>query len=367
MHDARSQWLAAALRGECPVWNANLGGTEDMLDCAFEEGVAPLVSLEASARRAEWNLPQEFVQGLVATTRSEIVSNLLRESECRRILEYLAEANLPVLLLKGSALAYWAYDQPYLRPCVDIDLLFVSRGDAEKAMGALGKFGYTPVSRAPPGDLIYYELGCSRAVSGTRVWADMHWNIGGTPLFADRFSIDELFASSIPLPKLAPTARAIRPVHAYLHNCTHRALELHHGTGDRLKWHYDLHLLAQKLPADDWDQLAALCEQRTLAGPCLDAMEASAALFKTPLLSSVVGRLTQASRSEKLDMRRMHGWKYMEYQTFRALPTWKQRLRWFKQRLLPDSVYLDDMYGGRWSGYGRYLYKVLRKFMGGTA
>jgi len=34
---------------------------------------------------------------------------------------------------------------------------------------------------------------------------------------------------------------------------------------------------------------------------------------------------------------------------------------------LPHRVYLDDMYGGRWAGYGRYLRKGLRKFLGGTS
>lgn len=355
------------MRGECPAWNAQLGEAEDMRACAFEEGVAALVNAQAGANRDAWKLPQDFVQGLAATTRSELVASLLRESECRRILEHLAEADLPALLLKGSALAYWAYDQPWLRPCVDIDLLFASRDDAANAVRTLAKFAYTPVARVVPGDLIYYELGCSREVGGTRVWADMHWNIGGSPLFAGRFANDELFAAAIPLPKLAPGARAIGPVHAYLHNCTHRALELHHGTGDRLKWHYDLHVLAQRFSAGDWDRLATLCEQRALAGPCLDAMETSAALFKTPIPPAVVDRLRRASRNEKLDMRRMHGWKYMEWQTFRALPTWTQRLRWFRQRLLPDPVYLDDMYGGRWTGYARYLGKGMRKFLGGTS
>jgi hypothetical protein len=367
LHGARRQWLAAALRGESPAWDTHLGGTEDMLDCAFEEGVAAVVNQEVSARRDMWQLPREFDQGLATATRSEVVSCMLREAEYKRILECLAEANLSALLLKGSALAYWVYDQPWLRPCVDIDLLFASRDDAQKALDTLGKFGYTPVSRAVPGDLIYYELGCFRAVGGTRVWADMHWNIGGSPLFADRFSSDELFAASIPLPKLAANARAIGPIYAYLHNCTHRALELHHGTGDRLKWHYDLHLLARTFSADDWDRLGAFCEQRSLARPCLDAMQTSAALFQTQIPASMVDRLTEATRTEKLDISRMRSWKYVEYMNFRALPTLKQRLRWLRQRALPHRVYLDDMYGGRWVGYGRYLRKGLRKFLGGQS
>ncbi|HEY8009611.1 MAG TPA: nucleotidyltransferase family protein [Rudaea sp.] len=367
LHDARIQWLAAALRGERPAWSADLGDTEGMLATACAEGVAPLVSHESNARHGEWLLPAEFEQGLAAATRAEAVSCLVREAECRRILDCLAETNLPALLLKGSALAYWAYDAPYLRPCVDIDFLFASHAAAATAARALARLGYAPLSRALPGDLTTFELGCVRVVGGTHVWADLHWGVGGAPLFANRLGIEELFAASIALPKLATTARAIGPVHAYLHNSTHRALQLHLGSGDRLKWHYDLHLLAQNFSAADWNQLATLCEERGLAGTCQDAMESSAALFATQLPQSVVDRLTRARRTEKLDVRRMYSWKYMEYQNFRALPTLRQRLRWLRQRLVPNRVYLDDMYGGRWAGYGRYLHKGLRKFLGGTS
>ncbi len=355
-----------AAPGERPVWNAQLGDVEGMLAAATEEGVAALVYHEWSIARGAWHLPSAFEQGLAGATRNEVVSNLLREAECRRILECLAEVGLPALLLKGSALAYWAYDFPYQRPCVDIDFLLLSHDAAAMASLALRKQGYLPLSRALPGDLTTFEMGCVRAAGGMEIWADLHWGIGGTPLFADRFRVEELFAASIPLPKLAPTARAIGPVHAYLHNTTHRALQLHLGTGDRLKWHYDLHRLAQKFSDGDWDQLAALCEQRALAGTCLDAMESSVAIFDTQVPQAVVRRLDIAKRAEKLDVRRLRSWKYMEYANFRALPTLEQRFRWLRQRLLPNRVYLEDMYGGRWAGYGRYLRKGVRKLLGFT-
>lgn len=364
LHEQRRQWLAAILRGERRDWSAELGDAEAMLACANEEGVLALVNQTLAGGSS---MPPEFERGLVRETRSEVASNLLRETEYQRILDHLAQESLPALLLKGSALAYWAYASPWLRPCVDIDLLFASRDAAERASLALQGIGYTPISRAVPGDLTVFEIGCSRAIGGAHIWADLHWGIGGAPLFANRLSIEELFTASIALPKLAASARAIGPLHAYLHNSTHRALQLHQGSGDRLKWHYDLHLLAQHFSADDWNQLATLCEERGLAGVCQDAMDSSAALFKTPIPQSVVSRLTRARRSEKLDVRRLYSWKYMEYQNLRSLPTLRQQLRWLRQRLLPNRVYLADMYGGRWSGYGRYLHKGLRKFLGGTS
>jgi len=367
LHETRRQWFAAALRGEAPAWTGLLGEVDEVLVDASTEGVAPLLHRESSTRQDRWQLPEALEQGLAEATRAEVVSTLLRESECLRILLCLAEARLPALLLKGSALAYWAYDLPYLRPCVDIDFLFVSYEAAMAASLALQALGYVPLSRALPGNLTTFEVGCVRVVADTQIWVDLHWGVGGGPVFADRLRVDELFAAAISLPKLAPTARGIGPVHAYLHNSTHRAMQLHLGTGDRLKWHYDLHRLACSFTANDWDRLVELCEQRSLAGACLDAMQASAALFKTGVPPTVVTRLTLAARGEKPDIRRMHSWKYVEYVNFRAQPTLRHRIRWFKQRLFPDRIYLDDMYGGRWSGYGRYLRKGIRKFFGFTS
>ncbi len=367
LHEIRRLWLAAVLRGETPPWSDGLGDPLAVLDVAIAEGVVGLVDAAVTPRRDTWPLPSEFRSGVAEAARAEVVSTLLRESECRRILRCLDEHDLQPVLLKGSSLAYWAYAAPHLRPCVDIDLLLRSRADAEQAMAILAGIGYAPFSRMPPGDLVYYELGCSRALGAVQIAADLHWNIGGSPLFADRFRSDELFAAAIPLPALAPSARGLGPVHAYIHNCTHRALQLHQGVGEVLKWHFDLHRLALHFSEADWQQLATLCEKRGLAGACDDAMRASAALFNTVVPKEIADRLARARSAEKLDIARLHSWKYVEYRNFMALPMLRQRMRWLAQRLRPDPVYLDDMYGGRWRGYAGYLRKGLRKFFGGTA
>jgi Uncharacterised nucleotidyltransferase len=362
LHDVRRRWLAAALRGEQPPWVTELGDIEDMLAATGEEGVAALVDSALRSATGKSNLPKAFVAGLTTAARVEVAITLLREAECRRILECLGAKCLPVLLLKGSSLAYWAYDSAHLRSCADIDLLVTSPEAAEAAAAALQGLGQERIARVVPGDSTTYELTCVRLVGRVRLEADLHWGIGGAPIFADRIAIAELFDDSIPLPRLAPEARAIGPVHAYAHACMHRALQLHLGTGDRLKWLYDLHLLAEHVTVSDWDRLATLCEQRGLAGTCLHAMHASAALFATRIPAAIAERLTTARRTEKLDIERMYDWGYVQRMNFLALPSARQRLIWLKQRLLPSRAYRQDMYGGgRWTSLGRYLHSGLRK------
>jgi hypothetical protein len=55
--------------------------------------------------------------------RGEVARLMVRQAETRRVLQSLAGVNLLVLPLKGSALACWAYPEPHLRSCVEVDLL----------------------------------------------------------------------------------------------------------------------------------------------------------------------------------------------------------------------------------------------------
>jgi len=53
---------------------------------------------------------------------------MARVVELREVLAALAGAGLPVLLLKGAALAYTLYPEPHLRDRSDTDLLFPVSG-----------------------------------------------------------------------------------------------------------------------------------------------------------------------------------------------------------------------------------------------
>ncbi len=83
----------------------------------------------------------------------------MRAAELREVLAALAGAGLPVLLLKGAALAYTLYPEPHLRERCDTDLLLPSRDEAERAWRVLQTLGYQRPN-AVSGDLIVHELGC---------------------------------------------------------------------------------------------------------------------------------------------------------------------------------------------------------------
>ena len=313
---------------------------EEWLDCAGREDVVAIV--EKRLREGLAGVPEAVRAAFSAAVRDEVARLMVRQSEGRRVLARLKAAGLPLLLLKGSALAYWAYPEPHLRHCQDVDLLFATRADALAAAAVLAEDGYGV--RQHFGGAASREFLCVREVAGAaRVEFDMHWALSSAPVFADRFAFVELMAASIALPALAPGARGLCAVHALLHACLHRASDLSSGGGEKLKWLYDLHLLAGALDAADWEQLRALAAERGLAGVCAEGLSEAERLLGTALPEASMAALRRAAADETIDAGRLRGWLYFQRQNLRALPGWRSRARWVWQRLHPTAHYREDV------------------------
>ena len=341
-------WLSALLRGECPPWPFGPDQSfSPILDSAREECVVALIHGRLLDPKLEGSVPAALRECFATAARECAAQSLMREGECRRILVRLAEAGIEVLLLKGSALAYWAYASPYLRDCSDIDLLFRSRTEVDQCVGILADFRFDPRERVLPGGLISFELTCVRdRRDGIPLEIDLHWQLSSAPMFAYRFDFDELASTSIALPRLAPTARGLSAVYAYLHACMHRVQNMAWGGGNSLKWLFDLNVLGRGFTAGEWGEFAATAIDRSLAAVCQDAIAASTAIFGDHVPAYVHSALREAARREVMDVSEMHRWSYVQWMNFLAFPTTGQRLRWLRQRVLPDIAYMQERYGG---------------------
>ncbi|MEJ5207478.1 nucleotidyltransferase family protein [Denitratimonas sp. CY0512] len=339
--------LAAILRGAVPPSHAILGQDVQQLLIAQarREGVAGLLHARLSESAEQMRIPASLQQASAHAAQLEAVRSLRLESYCRRILAHLDEENIPVLLLKGSALAYWAYSAPYLRPCSDIDLLVRSRADAKRVQQILSRLGYHAPSLGLPGDLVCFELTLTTEDPSLAPAVDLHWRLSSAPMFACRLGWEELTAEAIELPTLAPNARGLGLIHAYLHACMHRVQNIAIGQANRLKWLFDLKLLGNHFQDQDWERLASLAIERNLARACLDGAESSAALLGDLMPEPVRMQLQNAARHDPMDLTRMHQWWYIQRMNLAAFPTLKLKSRWVRQRLLPDPRYLKARYG----------------------
>lgn len=337
-------WLAALLRGTEP----GVAPAESvLLDIARAEGVLALCH-DRLRRSAAWDRhPATLRAALARHAYQEVAVEMARAAELREVLDALARHSLSVLLLKGASLAYILYPEPHLRNRCDTDLLLPSRDDAERAWRLLQTLGYQQ-SMDVPGDLIGYELGCYKKTRGGLIHAlDVHWRPSNATLFAERFTFAELAAAAVLVPALGPHARGLGPTHALLLACMHRITNMPRGTADRLIWLYDIHLLAQRITDEGWQQVTALAEERALCGPCLDGLGGAQMLFATALPDEVQHRLRVGADRDGFDPRQIRPrWRY-EWLNFRALPSTTARLRWLGQHLFPDTGFMRRHHGVR--------------------
>ena len=335
-------WLAMLLRGAEP---GAIPDASALLKVARAEGVLALCQYHLR-RSPAWAQASAGLQAeLTRCAHQEVAVELARTVELRAVLATLAQAGLPVLLLKGAALAHTLYPQPHLRSRSDTDLLLPSHADAERAGQVFQTLGY----RCPAtvvGDWANSELGCYKTSRGLTHALDVHWRWSNRTLFSTRVAFAELAAVAVPIPALGPEARGLGPVHALLlagvHRASHRLTDPH---SERLIWLYDIHRLAERLTAAEWQQLTALATTRALCGPCLAGLTTAQGWFGTRLPEESLNRLRAGAAGEAFDPGQPpQPWR-LEWLEFRGLPSTATRLRWIGQRLFPDRAYLREQYG----------------------
>jgi hypothetical protein len=328
----------------------------DWLALAAREGVLPMLETRLQQASDGCALPQALREGVQAGVRQAKALELYRRHELARIAAVLANARLRVLLLKGNALCLWLYPQPHLRPTRDIDLLFASREELAHAVQLLAPLGY--VAEPDPGRL-FFERKCQLRVDGhIRCELDLHWKLLNSPLFADSLPFDELWSASQALPGLPVQMRALAPVHALLHACLNRVLDIPTGEPERLKLLFDVHLLAGRLTASDWAQLQALACQRQIAGGCLHVFGEAQAMLGTVFPATLLSVLSAAASREPLDWTRLRDWRYMQWRSVLAVPA-RLRMRWLYERLFPTGSRMRGRYGpGSW---GQLMIRRLRR------
>lgn len=353
-------WLAKLLRGDEP---SEIPNEAVLLETAQAEGVTALC-YENLRQSPIWrNCSESLRTALTKITYQEAALEMLRAEELRKILAVLAEHDLPVLIMKGAALAYTLYPKPHLRSRCDTDILLPTRKDAEHASEILQMIGYEQ-PMAVPGDLISYELGCYKKMMGeVNHTLDIHWGMSNSALFANRFSFNELKTSVIPIPKLTPQAYGLSAQHALLLACMHRINNLWPGIADRLIWIYDIHLLAESLAGIQWQEFATLAADRKLCGPCFDGLNMAHTLFNTDLPQNIYDRLQLGADKEKFNPNNAQiRWRY-KWLIFRYLPI-KTGLQLLLQYLFPDRKYLKNRYNFKGNLYLPWFYglRLIQEF-----
>lgn len=102
--------------------------------------LSPLLYHRLRQQKSESFFPENFITWLKSSHYKQVTLSLQQEAVIKEILMLLSREGIQPILLKGIALAYSVYENPALRPMLDIDLLFNAGYDIQ-ARSVLLKHG----------------------------------------------------------------------------------------------------------------------------------------------------------------------------------------------------------------------------------
>jgi hypothetical protein len=114
-----------------------------IVEKAVQYGVAPLLYSNLKQVPNNTQVPVEIMEQLKGSYLWHAVKNNNIYHKISEITETFSQEMIPVIILKGAALAWLCYKDVALRPMRDLDLL-VRRKDLDAADQLLRKLGYVP-------------------------------------------------------------------------------------------------------------------------------------------------------------------------------------------------------------------------------
>ena len=350
--------FAAILRGELVPWPALRMSPSAFLGSCHDQGLTGLVYLRTLARPGAGDWPPAVLDGLANEVRARTAHDLVRRAEINRVLHGLATAGVPVILLKGTPLAYSLYPMPSARPRVDTDLL-VPRHQVDRLRQTMAGMGYeAPLFCA--GELLFCQFPLQRTDAfGVVHRFDCHWRISTQSVFADVLTFDEVAPRSIPVPALGEHARTLAPVDALLLACVHPVM--HHRNAESLLWLFDVHLLAASLSNAEFERFTENAIAKRVSAICVEQLRAAASRFGSPIPDAVIRELTAGGGAEPSAayLERGRGWGDELTASLRGLPGWRDRLRLLREVAFPTTAYMRRAYGFEHQRFGAALLPAL--------
>lgn len=213
----------------------------------------------------------------------------LAYEELSALLDAFARAEIPLIVLKGAALAKTLYADAVLRPFGDLDLL-VHADDFERAADILRARDFQVTAEIKEGrdnalwgQQVFFRAGNHPA------HVELHSQLFVLPYFRQRASLDWFWQHTATFSIFAREAKTFDAAANLLYLCAHRAL--HHGE-PRLIWAYDIALLLAREEKNlDWAALLETAQTFGLAYALRFALDETVQVWQSELPKSVDEKL----------------------------------------------------------------------------
>ncbi|WP_295634724.1 nucleotidyltransferase family protein [Novosphingobium sp.] len=361
------------------AWNAP-DVTQAFVARALYHGIAGVLINRSNAMEG-WPAPvvgclgqQALGQGMWELRHKLVVVGLI---------EALAKAGVPALLLKGTALAYDLYADPAERCRGDTDVL-VAPAQITQSRDVLEARGFVRESAGEGlfGDLHAQEIWRHVSDDGFEHVIDLHWQLLNSPFLDPLMPYNECAAGPVPIPRLCASARAMPRVMMLLHACLHRAVHISNPYyvdgqaylgGGRLIWLLDIKLMADACSDREWAELSRLAVAKGLSALCLEALESARAKLGAKLPASVREALSRAPANHEIGTYLTTSSQFgRAWRDFKSTPGVLKKLRFGLSQTLPSPDMVRDKYPSMRDRpimllYGRRLAEILGRRVSGSS
>lgn len=348
--EALRLWAAALLTRDTEARAPPVSDHQTIDAFLQHHGLEPLIAERAASH------PVAGVPFASQSTMRRAAAEIARQEEFVRVLRTLRlRSRPPALVFKGQALAYTVYPKPWLRPRVDIDIL-IDRSDVDGMEKLLLESGYQRLN-AIDGDLVLRQaIFTKRRFEITHSW-DVHWAISNRPALARSLSYESLLETAEEVKIDGETMVIPSHISALLISGSH--LIGHHGHDVRLIWLYDIHLLAQALPMDRYDDLLrAARDAPEIRSACHAALSIARRYMPSPAVNELCGLLDPGTRAWPMTT----PWKLTSLLEDARAVERGARLRFIRQHLFPSRQYMTVRFGikQRWQLPFWYVVRIGR-------
>ncbi len=308
----------------------------------------------------------ELKKSLKAFALEQIASEKMRSVSTGEMLNALHnDFGLDFIVFKGGALAYQHYQEPWLRPRTDTDIL-ISKESKPAFHRALNSLEMQKLPAAE-GSQISQQMSYGKLLNGkSTINLDVHWKISNRHAVSNVLDFEEIQENSTTF-KIGDTSfRCPSNVHALVLACVHRSG--HHYNEERFTWLYDIHLLCASLSKPEWQQILKITKEKQISFITLDALARCQELLNTKVPYFVLEELRMRPMSDEISAElvsgNLTGWKIF-WNDFRALADIKDKFIFVWQTAFPSIGYMREKYSGAWliTAYLKRAWSGLRKWV----
>lgn len=280
--------LVALIRGGCSAAELKDLDWAALVKAAESHALAPLAYAALKKGGLLKAAPAVAVEALRIAYLRTSVANRLAFQELSSLIDRFRTDDIPVIILKGGALAVTLYDDAALRPMGDIDLL-IPRDRVERAKHALTGHGYSPCAEMADGFADKFSIEQTFLRLGNRPsQIDVHWHAFTMPYYFERIPIEWFWRRTARVEVGGASALMMSPTAQLLYLSAHYMLH----NFRRLIWSHDLALLIERRGDEiDWDDAAAAAAEFGVSALLADALFEVRGQWGVPIPAGVEARL----------------------------------------------------------------------------